>query len=75
MWTADVRAWSHPGQAHFPHQPLYPFTIDGVADSPEKNHHLAAAIKGMPGVFLVDQVTDQQIAFINIHRELQPVNR
>ena len=30
----------------------------------EKYHHLAAAVERVPGVFLVDQAAEQQVAFV-----------
>jgi len=62
--AAGVWPRCHAGQPHLPHQALYPFTIDGVARPLEKYHHFAAAIEWVPGVFLVDHATVQQIALI-----------
>jgi hypothetical protein len=63
--TAGVGPRRHAGQPHLLHQALYPLAIDGVAQALEENNHLAATIKRMSCVFLVDQATEQQIAFID----------
>jgi hypothetical protein len=63
--AAGVGAWRHPRQPHLPHQAAYPFAIHELTRHLEKYHHLAAAVKRVPGVFLIDQTTEQQIAFID----------
>jgi hypothetical protein len=58
-------SWRHPRQPHLPHQAAYPFVIHELTRRLEKDNHLAAAVKRVPGVFLIDQTTEQQIAFID----------
>ena len=62
---ARVGTRRHPRQPHLAHQASYPLAIDEVTHRLEKDHHLAAAVKRVPGVLFVDQATDQQIAFID----------
>jgi hypothetical protein len=77
LWvrTTGFGPWRHTGQPHFPHQSLHPFSINAVTHSLEKNHHPATAVKWVPGVFLVDQMAEQQITFINLSRNFPPINR
>jgi hypothetical protein len=42
---------------------LNPFEIDSVADTLKENNHFTATIERMPGVFLVDQATEQACRF------------
>jgi hypothetical protein len=53
----------------------HPFLINAVTHSLEKNNHPATAVKWVPGEFLVDQMAEQQISFINLSRGLPSINR
>ncbi len=75
VWAAGVRTRRHAGQAHLPHQVLYPLAIDDVARHLEKHNHLAAAVKRAPRVLFVDQTAEQQIAFIDQFRFVLCIDR
>jgi len=62
--TAGVRPWCHTDQSHLPHHALDPFAIDSMAETLKENNHFTATIERMPVVFLVDQATEQHVAFI-----------
>lgn len=77
LWvrTAGVGPWRHTGQPHFPHQSLHPFPINAVTGFLKKNHHPATAVKWVPGVFLIYQVTDQEGSLIDQHRLSPRIDR
>ena len=62
--TTGVWPRCHASQPHLAHQALYPLAIDGVTRHFEEDNHPAAAIERVPRVFLINQVTEQQVAFI-----------
>ena len=50
VWTAGIRPRRHAGQAHLPHEALYPLAIDGVTRHLEEYDHLAAAVEWVSSI-------------------------
>ena len=59
LGSAGARARCHACQAHATHQTLYAFPVDHVAALAQIHRHLAAAVEGPSGVFLVNQAPEQ----------------
>lgn len=68
-------AWCHASQAQRAHQPLCPFAVDGVAAPSQIHHHLAAAVKRVTGVLLVDESLERLIVLNDRFWLLPRINR
>ena len=65
MRAARVGARRNRCKSDQPHQALYPFAVDGVPRSFEKYHHFPTAVERVLCEFFVDQLAEQEIAFID----------
>jgi hypothetical protein len=61
---AGVGAWRHRNQTEGTHQPLHTLAVHAMALGAEPDHHFPAAVKRVPGVFLVQQTQQEKLSFI-----------
>ena len=67
-WSLDELGWTarrHPCQPKLSLQALHPLAFDEATRRLEEDQHLATTIERPPGIFLVNQAAEQQIAFVD----------
>ncbi|MEO8013357.1 MAG: hypothetical protein ABI642_04365, partial [Polaromonas sp.] len=61
-------SWRHSCQEHGAHKALYPLAVDPVATEKQVHQHIAAAIKGMAHVRLINQALEHFVNLDEHHR-------